>query len=47
MVVSAGKATLAELSSVYGLEDLYDLIEIINVDAHNQRLLNKREGEAT
>lgn len=41
MVVSSGKATLAELSSVYGLEDLYDLIEIISIDSHNQRIMNK------
>lgn len=41
MVVSSGLATLAELKSVYGLEDLYDLIEIINVDDHNQRAADK------
>lgn len=39
MVVSSGKATLAELQSVYGLEDLEDLIEVILVDAHNQRII--------
>lgn len=31
-------ATLHELQTVYGLEDLYDLLEIISVDIHNQRL---------
>lgn len=40
MVVSHGKATLYELSTVYGLEDLQDLLEIILVDAHNQRVAN-------
>jgi len=28
-------ATLHELGTVYGLEDLYDLLEIILVDAYN------------
>ncbi len=40
-VVSSGKATLHELDSVYGLEDLWDLLEIISIDAHNQRILSK------
>lgn len=42
MVVSSGLATLAELQTVYGIRDLYDLIEVINVDAHNQRVIAKR-----
>jgi hypothetical protein len=29
------------LQTVYGLEDLYTLLEVISVDAHNQRILNK------
>lgn len=41
LVVSAGLATLQELDTVYGQEDLYDLVEIIAVDRHNQRLTNK------
>lgn len=36
-VVSSRLATLAELDSVLGVQDLYDLIEIIAVDAHNSR----------
>jgi hypothetical protein len=43
-VISSGKATLHELDTVYGLEDLYEMIEIITVDAHNQRVLSKRRG---
>jgi hypothetical protein len=35
------KATLAELNSVYNLEDLYDLIEIIEVEGHNERVMNE------
>lgn len=40
-VVSRGLATLNELDTVYGTEDLYDLMEIIAIDTHNQNLLNK------
>lgn len=36
MIVSADKASLRELQSVYGLEDAYDLAEIILVDRHNR-----------
>ncbi|MES3389891.1 transcription elongation factor GreA [Enterobacter hormaechei] len=42
-VISAGKATLHELDTVYGLEDLWMLIEIIQVDRHNEAVLNKAE----
>ena len=41
MIVSDGKATLVELQSVYGVRDLYDLCEVIAVDAHNRREINK------
>ena len=37
------KATLHECQTVYSVEDLYDLLEVVNVDAHNQRVLNKRK----
>jgi 4-diphosphocytidyl-2C-methyl-D-erythritol kinase len=40
-VVSKGFATLHELESVYGTQDLYDMLEIIAVDSHNQRIINK------
>jgi len=42
MVVSAGKATLHELDTVYGLEDLCDMLEIIAVDIHNRRVMAKK-----
>lgn len=45
MVVSARLATLAELSTVLCLEDLVDLIEIMTVDAHNDRVMAKRRSE--
>ena len=44
MVVSNGKATLYELQSVYGVEDLENIIEVIRVDSHNARVLAKREA---
>jgi hypothetical protein len=34
-VVTSGLATLAELQTIYGLEDLWDLIEIHAVNSHN------------
>lgn len=40
-VVSGKLATLHELDTVYGLADLYDLIEVLAVDAHNQDLLSQ------
>ena len=40
-VVSRGLATLHELDTVYGTEDLYDLVEILTIDTHNTNLLNK------
>lgn len=44
-VISSGKATLVELDTVLGQEDLYDLLEVISVDAHNRRILNKMEED--
>jgi len=42
-VVSGKLATLHELDTVYGVEDLYDLIEILAIDGHNQWLMTKRD----
>jgi len=39
-VISSRLATLAELDTVYGLEDVYDLLEVLQVDAHNSRVIN-------
>ncbi|MDE1138195.1 MAG: transcription elongation factor GreA [Paraburkholderia tropica] len=44
VVVSADKATLIELQTVYGLGDLHDLLEIILVDSHNQRVANEKRN---
>lgn len=40
-VVSAKMATLAETQTVYGLKDVYDLLEIIRVDHHNRAILDE------
>lgn len=41
-VVSSRLATLHELETVYGMDDLHDFIEILAVDSHNQRIANER-----
>ncbi|ECI6464130.1 transcription elongation factor GreA [Salmonella enterica subsp. enterica] len=40
-VISSGKASKAELDSVLGVQDLWDLLEIIQVDAHNERVMQE------
>jgi hypothetical protein len=40
-LVSAKIATLAELQTVYGIKDAHDLLEILTVDRHNERVLNE------
>lgn len=42
MAVSSDKVTFTELSTTIGLEGLYDILEIIMVNAHNQRILTKK-----
>jgi hypothetical protein len=42
-VVSRRFATLHELDSVYGTEDLFDMLEIISVDGFNQRAMSKQK----
>ena len=43
-IVSARLATLRQLQTVYGVEDAYTLLEIIAVDSHNQRIINKAQS---
>lgn len=42
-VVSSRLATLHELDTALGVGDLYDLIEVVAVDAYNQRVANQEE----
>jgi hypothetical protein len=41
-VVSRGKASWAELTTVLGIEDLYALLELIIVDDHNLEVLRRK-----
>jgi hypothetical protein len=46
-VVSANKASMADLcGGTLGLEDLYDLIEIIQVDRHNEAAIERARSRA-
>ena len=44
-MVSSGKATYHELDSVIGIEGLYDLLEIITIDAHNARKVQAAQAK--
>jgi len=48
-VISSGKATLHECETIYSTEDLYFLLEVVSVDAHNKaaahRYLSKRDAD--
>jgi hypothetical protein len=37
IIVSRRLATLYELQTIYGIEDAHDLLEVIAVDAENER----------
>jgi hypothetical protein len=41
MLISKKVATLNELSTVYGVENMYDMLEIVMVDDHNTALANQ------
>lgn len=41
-VLSNRRASLLELQTFYGQEDLHDLLEIIIVDSHNERVAMER-----
>ncbi|MBN9640350.1 MAG: transcription elongation factor GreA [Achromobacter sp.] len=41
-VISRHPGLLRDLQTVYGAEDLYNLLEVFAVDAHNQQLLSKK-----
>lgn len=40
-MVGAGKASWVECETVLSLEDVYDLMEIMTVDAHNRCVMQK------
>jgi len=41
VVISRKLATLHELQTIYGSEDLYDMLEVIAVDNQNEMLASK------
>jgi hypothetical protein len=41
-VISADKATLQECQNVYSVEDVYLMLEVIHVDAHNRRMAEEQ-----
>jgi len=43
MAVSSGKVSYEALDTVLGLEDLYDILEIVLIDGHNAIVLAKRK----
>lgn len=45
-LLSARVATLAELQTIYSLEDAYNLLEIVNVDSHNERTIRERNNRS-
>lgn len=42
-VLSRKYAKLHEMQTIYGAEDLHDLLELIIVDSHNERVLNEQQ----
>lgn len=44
-VVSHGKASLTDLTTVLGVEDLHDLVEIIRTDEFNSQLVRRANEE--
>lgn len=42
-MVTARHATLHECQTVYGVEDVYDMLELMAVEAHNRRAVAEFE----
>ena len=43
-VISSGLASMVDIQNELGMEDIYDLLEIITIDAYNKRIAEKSEG---
>lgn len=43
-MISANRATLNELDTVYGVADLYQMLEIVMIDAENKRIANEPDA---
>ena len=44
-VISSKLATLNELQTIYGVRDLYDMLEVVVVDRYNTALMNIPKGQ--
>jgi hypothetical protein len=42
--LSSGLCSLIELQTVYGLEDMWDMIEVSAVNTHNQNQVNRGDN---
>lgn len=40
-IISSKLATKHELETIYGIEDAYDFLEILSINAHNQRIASR------
>ena len=40
-ILSKRMATLHELDTVYGVRDVYDMLEVITIDDYNRNLANR------
>lgn len=43
--INSGLTTMTELNTTLGLEGLYDILEIAEVNAHNDRLVERRRAD--
>ena len=42
-VISSHPEMAVHLSTVLGMEDLHDLLEVLSVDAHNRRVMRAKD----
>jgi hypothetical protein len=45
-VISSRLATLEQVQTIYSTEDIYDLLEIMAVDANNRRMIAKKNADS-
>ena len=45
MAISGRPQRLAELNTSLSVEDLHNIIEVVTVDAHNRRLIDKHNAD--
>jgi hypothetical protein len=46
MALASGKMSLRDLQTFYGVEDLYNMIDIMVVDAHNARVWSAHHAKS-